>query len=144
MKLIYRGVSYDTTDLNPLDAGHKAVEPFRAPYDLRYRGVTYRVDPTREAEAAMPLERPTVLTYRGVAYRLDGMPPQVNRPSAKRPRTNLWPRLEQLYQRSDSDQLHQIHQGHIYRNIQRRLQAAQAQGNQGLVHQLEQELRQMA
>ena len=71
MKLIYRGVTYD------YEASKDAARPpfqrlhlFKSPYELIYRGNTYRVDPTMiEKASVQPITYE--LSYRGATYRVN-------------------------------------------------------------------------
>lgn len=74
MKLIYRGNTYDC---NPSQAPGRPFEQVRSsgePYQLRYRGVTYLVDPNDRHQEVPVASAAHKLSYRGVTY-------LVNRPA---------------------------------------------------------------
>jgi Domain of unknown function (DUF4278) len=68
MQLIYRGNKYD---YNPSMFADRPFQMLRNPcsaYDLMYRGVTYRVDPSvKRNEVAVPVESHKLI-YRGAIY----------------------------------------------------------------------------
>lgn len=68
MQLIYRGTTFNY-DPAERAARHLAPRPFSAPYELMYRGCSYRIDPMAILE---PSAKPAVYesTYRGTTYRM--------------------------------------------------------------------------
>ena len=68
MKLIYRGITYERYPSSSSARPFQQVREPGAAYNLRYRGVTYRVDPN--ALPASVLVKPAAykLIFRGVAY----------------------------------------------------------------------------
>ncbi len=70
MKMIYRGVTYDYTPAKtvPIDTAH-AVK--HHPHLLRYRGISYAVDPDKTVKRSI-LRPIAQLMYRGVAYSTNG------------------------------------------------------------------------
>jgi hypothetical protein len=90
MKLIYRGVTYDR---DALKASHHLVHR-KAPYTLRYRGISYQVTPKSE-HSETPVRTVTrQLIYRGNTY-------WVTRTIAEEPILTLTPTkyfLQQTYQ----------------------------------------------
>jgi hypothetical protein len=123
MKLCYRGVFYESAPATDTFAPEQTLQP----YTLKYRGCIYTVNPAAQRQVVSV--RPNVkLTYRGVTYGLnDTAQPQsiAPRPAATRA------------------QVAAIHRENLYRNVQRRLQVAIEQGNEELIHLLEQELHQI-
>lgn len=70
MKLIYRGTTFDyDPSSTPSRPFQKSSRP-REPYNLMYRGVTYRVDPNAMTKADA---KPAVyeLSYCGVTYKVN-------------------------------------------------------------------------
>jgi Domain of unknown function (DUF4278) len=68
MKLYYRGQSYEYNPSQQIKQPFQPVSPSGRGYGLKYRGVSYHVDPnTQSAEVTLS---PTAykLIYRGVAY----------------------------------------------------------------------------
>lgn len=125
MKLVYRGVSYEH---NPHSQQPTQPREIRPTFTLMYRGAAYTVDPNidHDALAFKPMAN---LVYRGVAYALNGGTVEASR---------------KLSSKVTAKELARVHRNNIYRNVQRRLQAAQARGDQQLVALLEQELQQIA
>lgn len=68
MKLCYRGQTYEYQPSQEAKQPFQPFTPSGKPYNLKYRGVTYHVDPnTQSTEAALS---PTAykLIYRGLTY----------------------------------------------------------------------------
>lgn len=68
MQLIYRGLIYDykpgrQVSRHPFQQVHRSEA-----YTLRYRGLTYQIDPNAIANATRPIEYE--LSYRGLTYRV--------------------------------------------------------------------------
>jgi hypothetical protein len=68
MQLFYRGTTFNY-DPAERAARRLAQRTFEAPYELMYRGRTYRIDPNVITETSV---KPVVyeLTYRGTAYQM--------------------------------------------------------------------------
>jgi Domain of unknown function (DUF4278) len=68
MQLFYRGTTFNY-DPAERAARRLAQRTFEAPYELMYRGRTYRIDPNVITETSV---KPVVyeLTYRGTAYQV--------------------------------------------------------------------------
>ncbi len=142
MKLIYRGVSYDydPAQARSGNTGRPARSTHQAtPYTLRYRGVTLQVDPQA------PAQQPTLpseydLIYRGVNYRVhrdhEGQAIALTQTPVKLRAPNIPSTLPRQY-------VDKVHQDNLLNNLQRRLQAAQAKGDQQLVALLEAERKQL-
>ncbi|KAM3090633.1 DUF4278 domain-containing protein [Phormidesmis sp. 146-35] len=129
MKLIYRGNSYEYN----ADRTQSA-QSFRAPYTVMYRGVTMQIDP----QAQMPARSESYdLSYRGTRYRLDrdnqGRVNLTTLPANRKPTQIFSPQRE----------AGRLHHTNLLNNLQRRLQAAQVQGDQTLIDLLEAERRQI-
>lgn len=130
MKLVYRGVSYDYDPQAQRNV--KPSHKFQPAYTLLYRGAVYTVDPSIESQQRF-VNPIADLIYRGVAYSLNGeMQPETGAQAAPRPAATA------------QFDLASVHRGNLYRNVQRRLQAAQERGDQQLIHLLERELQQIA
>lgn len=126
MKLVYRGVSYEYDPHSQQPSQHS--REIRPIYNLMYRGVAYTVDPNVDSNVLSP--KPIAnLVYRGVAYALNG--------GIKTEATR------ELGAKASAKEVAKVHRSNVYRNVQRRLQAAQERGDQHLVALLEQELRQV-
>jgi Domain of unknown function (DUF4278) len=134
MKLIYRGTSFD---YNPSrDDGTNIGRPARphhassTPYTLIYRGQTLHIDPTQSTEEAA-LPRSYELIYRGERYQMNGAAQATPQRRASAPTT-----LPRQY-------IGKVHQANLQENLQRRLKAAQARGDQQLVALLQEEQQQL-
>lgn len=68
MQLTYRGTTYDYTPARPVRRPFQLVRRAGAPYTLRYRGLSYQIDPN--APQTQTSTEPIVysLIYRGVTY----------------------------------------------------------------------------
>jgi hypothetical protein len=141
MKLIYRGVTYD---YNPAPSrAHNAGRPSRStpaqvPYTLIYRGQTYSIDPNaRSTEAPMPAEYD--LLYRGTAYQVrrdaEGTT-MTARPAGLASGESVPATMPRRY-------VAKVHQANLLKNLQHRIQVAQARGDEQLMRLLESELRQI-
>ncbi|HEY9909674.1 MAG TPA: DUF4278 domain-containing protein [Thermosynechococcaceae cyanobacterium] len=128
MKLLYRGLSYEYTPGTTIGRSETDYPVIGNPYSLIYRGSSYTVYPGLESRDLAP-QPIACLTYRGETYSLNGG-------QAAQPR--LSKRIDRVTEVS------RIHNDNIHRDVQRRLAAAQAQGNQALVSVLEKELQQTA
>ncbi len=133
MKLIYRGTSFD---YNPSKgAGENIGRPSRphhvspAPYTLIYRGQTLHVDPTQPTEEVVPYAQE--LIYRGEKYYTSGVAQTAPQRPVSVPAT-----LPRQY-------VGKVHQANLQENLQRRLMAAQARGDQQLVALLHEEQQQL-
>ncbi len=135
MKLFYRGLSYDYDSITgaPL---RTAATP-RQPFTLSYRGLTYAVDPTR-AVATVPDPVAANLIYRGLRYSLNG---------GKVATTWVKPAVDfKLFttKAAANAEASNLHRVNIHRNLERRIKAAEANGDQTLIQLLQQEMEQMA
>lgn len=133
MKLTYRGTSYnyDPSRAEGTNIGRPA-RPHHVsstPYTLIYRGQTLHIDPTQPVEEVMP--RAYELRYRGEKYQMNGVAPVVQPCSVSVPET-----LPRKY-------IGKVHQANLQENLQRRLMAAQARGDQQLVNLLREEQQQL-
>jgi hypothetical protein len=139
MKLFYRGVSYDYNPARSGNTGRPARSTQQAtPYTLTYRGVALRVDPQAPAqEPTWPSEYD--LIYRGVNYHVhrdqDGQ--TLSLTPAKLKSLQIPATLPRHY-------VDKVHQNNLLNNLQRRLQAARARGDQQLIALLEAERKQLA
>jgi Domain of unknown function (DUF4278) len=128
MKLLYRGLSYEYNPGTIVGRPDSEQPAIGNPYTLSYRGASYTVYPGLESSVAAP-QPVGRLVYRGHAYSLNGDQPSV---------------VPQVRKVDRMTPVAQTHRSNVYLNIQRRLQAAQAQGDQTLVSLLERELQQVA
>jgi Domain of unknown function (DUF4278) len=134
MKLIYRGTSFDYT---PRESAGNTGRPTRphhasaAPYTLIYRGQTLHVDPTQTAEA--PLPRAYDLIYRGERYQMNETAPALAPRKASVAVPSTLPRHF----------IGKVHQANLQENLQRRMKAAQARGDQQLLDLLKAEQKQI-
>ncbi|WP_261220911.1 DUF4278 domain-containing protein [Ancylothrix sp. D3o] len=124
MKLSYRGVSYanepPTLDMIDGDIGGK------------YRGQAWTVRQPRH----IPLPPPTGdLKYRAVTYKTS----TVDAVSAPPPTTPHSP-----YRHNMRSEVAQTHRDHLYKLLEKRMQAAQARGDAELLKLLENESKQLA
>lgn len=148
MKLSYRGVSYEYIPSLEMTEGeivgrhrqaHQRSQTSAAfqQVPLMYRGVRYT--PAEVAQAnrtAAVVAANTPLMYRGVAYlanATDNVTNTINPDKVVIP--DRVPVLQELGR---------IHKSNLRQNLERRLKAAQAQGNESLVALLELESRQLA
>jgi Domain of unknown function (DUF4278) len=133
MKLIYRGTSYDYTPGATSGNTGRPTRPHHAssaPYTLIYRGQTLLVDPTQTAEPSLPHNYE--LIYRGERYQMNGTAPAVTRQAP----VSVPSALPRHY-------IGKVHQANLQENLQRRMKAAKAQGDQHLVALLEAEQKQI-
>lgn len=128
MKLLYRGLSYEYNPGTIVGRSELEQPAIGNPYTLSYRGSSFTVYPGLESSEALP-QPVGSLIYRGQSYSLNGGQPIVGRQPRKIDRIS---------------EVSQAHRNNVYLNVQRRLQAAQAQGDQALVNLLERELQQLA
>ncbi|MDX2241907.1 MAG: DUF4278 domain-containing protein [Leptolyngbyaceae cyanobacterium bins.302] len=146
MKLTYRGASYEY-NTSPLEVRESDIfsrnwETQRRcqtlqenAYPLTYRGVRYTTDQVATA-LSTPASRSTqALIYRGVKYARD--PDGTTRLSTTQvsiPNTTavVWKEVSR------------VHHENIRRNLERRLQAAKARGDQSLINLLEAESKELA
>jgi hypothetical protein len=136
MKLIYRGQSYDYNPDGALgNTGRPARSPHvsQAPYTVIYRGQTLRIDPSNTAEVGLPQSYD--LIYRGATYRVNRG--GVAHTATEQPVVHIPSALPRHY-------VSKIHNANLQANLDRRLTAAQARGDQELVAMLEAERKQMA
>lgn len=144
MKLIYRATSYDydPTQSRPGNTGRpvRAAHRSQEPYTLIYRGLALHVDPN-----ATPVPVPATpatydLIYRGLNYHVNrdaqGVATAFTQPVSTKARTVS-------VSASPRRQLGQVHQANLTSNLQRRLEAAQARGDQQLIDLLEAERQQI-
>lgn len=68
MQLIYRGNTYDYAPSMSTGRPFQMVRTPGASYDLIYRGVTYRVDPSVKLKEVPKSVESHKLIYRGLAY----------------------------------------------------------------------------
>jgi hypothetical protein len=133
MKLCYRGVEYDYTP--------PALEVTESEILGRYRGRPQRFSYVRHVPFPQPV---AAMKFRGNAYRTDshgGMEP-IKAPVAQAESpaySSMAQARRRLLQEAAS-----IHQDNIRRSLERRMEVARAQGNDMLLHQLENEMHQFA
>ncbi|MCG8363768.1 MAG: DUF4278 domain-containing protein [Pseudanabaenales cyanobacterium] len=139
MKLCYRGVEYD---YNP-----PMLEVSESELTGRYRGCPTQFSYVRH----LPIPQPVAeLKYRGNAYRTTakGRIEQIAEQA-----DSIFKKLKALSQPADSmakarrnllQEAARNHQENIQKNLLHRLQVAKAQGNERLIHQLEDEMHQLA
>lgn len=139
MKLTYRGAHYEYTPATEVAGANDRTNPAQAPYRLMYRGASYLANPA--VEPVVDPSRPAVnLTYRGATYGLNGGAPV---PATER--VVVKPVTTARSKRAAVQAAMAVtHRQNLQQNLQRRLQVAQARGDQQLVQLLESELRQIA
>jgi len=145
MKLTYRGVDYD---YNP-----PMLEVTESEVACQYRGQATTVRYVQHVPIPQPAEQ---LTYRGVAYQttrqgqliqLSGQPEDVKATVRK---AHALQGLRKLSGNSTAakarrellNEASQTHKQSISRSLQHRIEVAKAEGNDGLLRQLESEMRQ--
>ncbi|MEO0540466.1 MAG: DUF4278 domain-containing protein [Cyanobacteria bacterium P01_A01_bin.105] len=140
MKLSYRGVDYD---YNP-----PALEVTESDIVCQYRGRQHQYSYVRHVPFRQPVAQ---LTYRGTAYQTTrhGQIEPVDQPERTSVFATLQGKLDELNPMAETRRrlLHEAahaHQSSIHRTLQHRIDVARAQGNAGLLRQLEDEMRQMA
>lgn len=140
MKLSYRGVDYD---YNP-----PALEVTETDILCKYRGRSHQYSYVRHVPFRQPAAK---LTYRGVAYEITrrGQVEQVAQPARASVFASLQGKLDELNPMAETRRrlLHEAavaHQDSMRRTLQHRIDVARAQGNSGLLRQLEDEMQQMA
>lgn len=133
MKLSYRGVSYEyeppTLDMMEGEVAGK------------YRGQEWRVRYPRH----MPVAQPTFdLNYRGVAYRT-GQPAdaRMSATAASAQPTPVWAVSTRNSAHTFVSEVSKIHSNNMCQNLERRIQAARARGDQQLLQMLEKEAQQL-
>lgn len=149
MKLTYRGASYEynqpsleVRESDILTQNRSAYQRCRTLQEnglhMTYRGVKYTTDQMAAAFSPAPSHRAAqALSYRGVKYvRLPDGSTQLVEPG----RPVVVPHVASLAVK----ELSRVHQENLRRNLERRLQAAKARGDQGLVSILEAESRELA
>jgi hypothetical protein len=151
MRLQYRGVRYDytvpsleTREAEILRASQAAQRRCRTlqegNYPLIYRGVRYTTEQLAAADATPVARSSQSLTYRGAHYtrNADGT---IAASTGSQSVSNV---VVPSTTAALAKQLSRVHHDNIRRNIERRLQAAKASGNQSLVAMLEAESRELA
>ncbi|NEP17508.1 MAG: DUF4278 domain-containing protein [Leptolyngbya sp. SIO4C1] len=140
MKLKYRGVEYD---YNP-----PMLEVTESDILGKYRGRPHHYSYVRHIPFPQPV---TELKYRGVAYQTNrtGQIEPVRQPARESVFASLQSRLHALNpiaaeRRQLIREAAQAHQDSIKRSLEHRIEVARAQGNAGLLKQLEDEMSQMA
>jgi Domain of unknown function (DUF4278) len=153
MRLQYRGTAYEyntstleasETDVYRLqsDAQKRCRTLQEANYPLTYRGVHYTTGQVAAALAVPSVRSSQTLVYRGSQYIRNGDGRLVENQAANgviaakvaTPSTTA----------GLTKQLGRIHQDNLRRNLERRLQSAQQQGDQNLIRLLEAESRELA
>ena len=139
MKLCYRGVEYD---YNP-----PMLEVSESELMGKYRGCTTRFSYVPH----LPIPQPVAeLKYRGNAYQTTAKG-QIE-PISKQP-ASIFKKLKALSQpanptvkarRNLLQETARVHKENIQQSLLHRLQVAKAQGNERLIHQLEDEMHQLA
>lgn len=124
MKLTYRGLEYEPESF-PLDVTEGEIGG-------KYRGQHWRYRYLRHIPELQP-QHP--LTYRGASYQ---MHPRVENSTPAKATPPVRATRQQAF-----NSLSQIHLAHLRRNLERRMQVAQASGNTDLLHLLEQESQQL-
>ena len=139
MKLCYRGVEYD---YNP-----PMLEVSESELMGKYRGCPTQFSYVRHVPIPQPVAE---LTYRGHSYRTTsrGQVQQITQQpesifkklkALARPANTIAQARRTLLQEAAK-----IHQENIHQNLLHRLQVAREQGNERLIHQLEDEMHQLA
>lgn len=113
----YRGQSYAMTYARHIPVPQPAL-------DLQYRGIAYRTKTNGEIESRGPVSTPAPSTASALS------------------RTSH--QSHSLGKRALMYEIGRIHRENLQRRLQHRLEVAKAQGNAGLIAQLENEMRQMA
>ncbi|MEM6592680.1 MAG: DUF4278 domain-containing protein [Cyanobacteria bacterium P01_C01_bin.73] len=138
MKLCYRGVEYD---YNP-----PVLETTETNILCQYRGRSLHYSYVRHIPIPQPVAE---MKYRGASYRTNsyGQPESVGAPVdsifAKLSQRALAVNAMADERRALLREASRIHHENMQRSLAHRLAVAQAQGNESLVHQLEDEMHQM-
>ncbi|HEY9642917.1 MAG TPA: DUF4278 domain-containing protein [Coleofasciculaceae cyanobacterium] len=147
MKLIYRGASYDYDPSHSRlgNAGRptRPTQSHQSPYTLIYRGLTTVVDPEAAVAEAAALPASYELIYRGTTYHInrdaEGTATVVSRPG----NVMLQAKSVSVPSTLPRRYIGKVHQANLMENLQRRLQVAQARGDQKLIELLEAERQQI-
>lgn len=136
MKLCYRGVEYDYTP--------PVLEVSESEIQGRYRGRSLKFSYVKH----VPFPQPTAnLSFRGASYSTDshGQFKSVTSEKEAPKRSRFIPVFDSMAsaRRQLLQESARIHQANIQRSLERRLEVAKAQGNDGLVRQLEDERHQL-
>jgi hypothetical protein len=136
MKLCYRGAKYDYTP--------PVLEITESEVMGQYRGLPYHFSYVKH----MPFPQPEAdLRYRGVTYHTNrqGQVEAISSTPDAPPETRFRPVFDSMAaaRRSLLEESARIHQENIHRSLQRRMEVAQAKGDETLVRQLEEELHQL-
>lgn len=130
MKLSYRGVKYECQP--------SMLEVTEGEMGGTYRGQPWQLRYLRHIPEPAPVHN---LKYRGVAYRT-GQPTVIEPSAIAQPVSTPWARtLYNHHKREVLDETRRIHLANIRSNLERRMQAAKARGDEQLVRLLEQEQR---
>lgn len=130
MRLAYRGNRYEQETI-PMEMAGSSITG-------SYRGNRY--------ELAYPRHIPVPQSVQDLQYR--GVPYQRTENGTLLPGTPVRARSQQtpalLRKKEQQNQLDQVHRLYLMRRLEHRLEVAQARGDDNLVHQLEQEMQQIA
>jgi hypothetical protein len=130
MNLSYRGVKYRFTPFTPVATTSEVIG--------RYRG-----QPCRRSHFDLSLSQPRLtLKYRGVSYVTGSQGQMASEPVAHD--LKMAPVVGMTDLRRMQSELEKVHNLSIQRNVERRLDVARSQGNQTLIHILENEQKQLA
>ena len=131
MRLVYRGNRYEQETI-PMEMAGSAVVG-------SYRGNHYEFSYPRHIPVPQPLQD---LQYRGVSYRRTETGTLLAGTPVRQARSQHSPAA--LRKQDQQMQLDQVHRLYLMRRLEHRLEVAQAKGDENLVHQLEQEMQQIA
>jgi hypothetical protein len=138
MKLCYRGVEYDRCP--------PVLEVTESEILGRYRGRPLHFSYVRH----IPFPQPVAdLKFRGVAYhtnaqgQIEPLAPASEVGTVRKPWSNSFNSMAQA-RRQLLKESTRVHQENIRRSLERRMEVARAQGDEGLVRQLEEEMHQFA
>ena len=126
MKLSYRGVNYESAT--------SILEVTEGDIGGTYRGQTWRSHYVRHIPEPPPVHD---LKYRGVAYRTGKSAVAV--PTNVAGSRCTLPAVHKREREKELDHVRNIHLANIRRSLERRMQVAKANGDERLVHLLQQE-----
>ncbi|MGB3641995.1 MAG: DUF4278 domain-containing protein [Rivularia sp. (in: cyanobacteria)] len=133
MKLTYRGIKYEYAPVT--------VEVTEAEVCGKYRGAEWKCHYPKYTRVT---HHAAELKYRGASY-YSGNPQEVEELKQRKKLNYIFASNNQLFMKHRvNNQLTQIHQANLQRNVQRRLEVAKQRGDEKLIYQLEQEANQLS
>lgn len=133
MKLTYRGIKYEHAP--------EAVEVTTQGVCGKYRGAEWKCHYPKYTPVT---HNAAELKYRGASY-YSGNPQEVEELKQRKKLNYIFAPNNQLFMKHPANnQLTQIHQANLQRNLQRRLEVAKQRGDEKLIRQLEQEANQLS